>query len=286
MHRARTAIPSVLAGAAILGVAVASGCSGGPVLSSVPAPWEAAENPDAEPAPSAMIPDPARWERVGSSVRGKAIEARTVGSGPRRIYIIGGYYGDQPEAPAVAAALPGLLEGLAGGEGCTVRVLRDMNPDGSAARSKTNTRGIDLNRNWPAPDFRRDSKGAPRPGSEIETAAVQKDLLAFKPDLVVVLTSSVRGPVVAFNGGSRTLSYDFASAARAHDARFRAVPDRWAAGPGSVESYIVMSMRRPVRSVELARNADAAAARAVAAGVVAAGAAAPAGAPRAVNAAR
>ena len=57
-----------------------------------------------------------------------------IGSGPRRVYVIGGYYGDQPEGPAVAAALPELLAGLAGGESSTVRVLRDMNPDGSAAK--------------------------------------------------------------------------------------------------------------------------------------------------------
>ena len=70
MRRARSAIPFALAGAAAIGAALLGACSGGPALPSVPAPWEAAENPAAEPASYAPIPNPDQWERVGSSVRG------------------------------------------------------------------------------------------------------------------------------------------------------------------------------------------------------------------------
>jgi protein MpaA len=267
--------PIVMLASAVAAAAVGSAGPGCSVFPSVPVPWEASENPAAEPQPIAPIPDPAKWDRIGSSVRGKALAVKNVGSGPRRIYIIGGYHGDMPEGPQIAAALPEALGGLAGLEGCTVRVLRDMNPDGTASRTRGNTRGVDLNRNWPAPDFKPDARAAPRPASEIETAAVQKDLRAFNPDVVIVLTSSARGPVAAFEGGSPLIAREFASAARSLDPRFRLVTDLWKPSPGSVESYVSQTMHRPVLSVEVPRGASGpSAVNAIAAGIAGIGAAA------------
>src|SRR5947207_2182516 len=77
---------------------------------SIPAPWEATEPQSAEPSTS--LPEVASstdWSRIGSSVRGKQIFATTLGSGPRRVYIIRGIHGDEPERVPVADKLPELL---------------------------------------------------------------------------------------------------------------------------------------------------------------------------------
>lgn len=39
-------------------------------------------------------------------------------------------------------------------EPTTLRVFEDMNPDGTHASSRFNARGVDLNRNFPASNFR------------------------------------------------------------------------------------------------------------------------------------
>src|ERR1051326_3147278 len=77
-------------------------------LPSVPAPWEPTETQLSEPTQSSSAAAPA-WTRIGSSVRGKPIEAVTLGSGPKRVYIIGGIHGDEPEGPATAGPLPAAL---------------------------------------------------------------------------------------------------------------------------------------------------------------------------------
>jgi hypothetical protein len=217
-----------------------------PWAANIPAPWEAAENPQREPSMVlAVAPQGQQWERIGSSVRGKAIQAATIGSGTRRIYVIGGTHGELPDL---------LAQGLSG---ATVRVIRDMNPDGSAAKTKTNTRGVDLNRNWAARDYRKaDTRCGTGPASELETVSVQKDMAAFKPDLVLVISSSARGPVVGFDGPAQFAAYEFAAGARREEPRWRVVPDRWKPAPGSAESFVWQILKRPVLSVELQRGSD------------------------------
>ncbi len=227
-------------------------------MPSIPAPWEPSENQAAEPVEFAPpAPTGPQWTRIGSSVRGKPIRTTTIGSGPRRIYVIGGMHGDEPEGPAAAAILPEIFEGVTL-ESATIRILADMNPDGTAARTRYNTRGVDLNRNWPAKDYiPGDGKiSGLRAASELETVVVHKDLAAFKPDVVIVITSSVRGPVIGFEGQSQMVAYEFAAAARREEPRWRLVPDRWKPSPGSAESYAWLNLKKPVLSVELRRGED------------------------------
>jgi murein peptide amidase A len=244
----------------------------------------------AEPPAPPAAPVRAQWQRIGTSVRGKPIEAAQFGDGSggaRRVYIIGGVRGDEPEAPRAAGRAADLLaaEGLV--EGVTIRIVRDMNPDGTAKNTRTNTRGVDLTRNWPAQCFEEDPRSGRAPASELETAAVHRDMLAFKPDVVVVLSSSMRGPRVMYAdslavaaggavprearprtagglaapvGGAATngprLVADFAGGARGHDPRWRAVPERPSVSPGSVEALVAGDWSRAVLTVEFQRGRD------------------------------
>lgn len=236
----------------------------------IPAPWEPSETQLREPASPQDAAAPV-WEKFGTSVRGKPLQAVTLGSGPRRIYIIGGIHGDAPEGPAVADLLPAaLLADFAADAGrtTTLRIVRDMNPDGSASRTRGNTRGTDLNRNWPSRDFTPESlpgrRQGPQPASELETVAIVADLKAFKPDLVILFRSATmgRGPFVNFEGLGKGTSgprraYDFASAARTVDPRWRLNPGREHVTPGSAESYIGRDLRTPILTLEFQRGRDA-----------------------------
>jgi murein peptide amidase A len=241
----------------------------------VPAPWDATEPQGSEPASIApRVPLTPRWSRVGASIRGKSLQAVTVGSGQRRIYIIGGIHGDEPEAPAAAVLLPELLvestDPLSTLTASTVRILQDMNPDGGAARTRTNTRRVDLERNWPSKDFRKDDRSGDRPLSELETAAVYKDLLDFKPDIVIVFQSANLPPSISSHGSSPRLAHEFASAARQVDPRWRFNPVHRHRAPGSIESLFGNDMGKVVFRVEFQRNRPADTdARAVLAGLLA-----------------
>jgi hypothetical protein len=165
-----------------------------------------------EPPPPPAAPVRAQWQRIGTSIRGRPIEAAQFeagsvgGGGERRIYIIGGMRGDEPEAPRAAQRMADLLaaEGIAPESplaGATIRIVRDMNPDGTGRSTRTNTRGVDLTRNWPSSCFQEEPRqggGGRAPASELETAAVHRDMQAFRPDVVIVLSSSTRGPRVMF----------------------------------------------------------------------------------------
>lgn len=228
--------------------ALIAACSSIP---SIQAPWDPAEPQAAEPATASANPG-VPWQRIGTSIRGKSIDACTIGDGPRRIYIIGGIHGDEPEAPAVADMLPTLLSPAP--TGLTIRIVRDMNPDGSSARLRTNTRRIDLERNWPAKDFHSDERSGARPMSELETAAVHADIAAFKPDVIVILQAANLPPTVAAFGPSVLPANEFARAARAVAPSWRFNPQRASPTPGSPESLFGRDQGKTVLRVEFQRG--------------------------------
>lgn len=257
-----------------------AGCASAPDLTMVPAPWDPVENQAAEPTQPSEAGLP-QWEQIGMSVRGKPIQAMTLGHGPKRIYVVGGLHGDEPEGPRVAAKLPAaLLRDLSGtaGERATVRIVRDVNPDGTALKRRGNTRGTDLNRNFPTRDFNPESlpgrRQGLRPASELEITALVADLKAFKPDVVLVFRTAQlgRGPVVAFDGPGLSGAYEFASAAREEEPRWRVSSDKTFVCPGSIDSLVARDMRRPVLSVEFRPGTEIGdAVKAVKSGIVAVG---------------
>lgn len=247
----------ILRSSLVLPVLLVPSCTTPP---SIPAPWEATEPQSAEPA--SVLPDAkpeAQWARIGVSIRGKQLLATTIGDGKHRIYIIGGIHGDEPEGPPVAARLSDLLTEAAP-EHSTIRIVRDMNPDGTSSKTRANTRKVDLERNWPARDFQKDLRiggSGDRPCSELETAAVYSDLLKFKPDIVIVFQSANLPPSVTFQGPGRMLAYGFASAARNADGRWRFNPEQRNRPPGSIESLFGGDQGLTVLRVEFQRNRSA-----------------------------
>lgn len=66
-----------------------------------------------------------------------------------------------------------------------VTIIPSLNPDGWAANTRRNARGVDLNRNFPwLWSSSKDSSG-PGPGSELETQAAMNLLQTERPDLVI-----------------------------------------------------------------------------------------------------
>ncbi len=240
----------------VLALLLAPSCAAPP---SIPAPWEATEPQSAEPA--STLPDTSSavdWTRIGYSIRGKPIVATDVGGGGRRIYIIGSIHGDEPECAPVAAHIAELLSASPGLDHSTVRIVCDMNPDGTAAKTRTNTRKVDLERNWPAKDFQKASGGSgDRPCSELETAAVHADILKFNPDIIIIFQSANLSPTVTYQGAGRMLAYEFTSGARRADPHWRFNPEQRIRVQGSLESLFGSDLGKTVLRVEFQRKVPA-----------------------------
>lgn len=136
------------------------------------------------PAP-AMVADEVRV--IGTSVDGRAITARHYGdpAGAVRLVVVGQMHGNEPGGRRVVDDL--LTREVP--PGVSLWVVRSMNPDGHRAGTRPNSRGTDLNRNFPT-SWRAAGKGTdqwsgPSAASEPETRALMRFLTAVQPTAVL-----------------------------------------------------------------------------------------------------
>jgi murein peptide amidase A len=122
---------------------------------------------------------------IGHSVRGRPITAALKGdpSAPERVLVIGCVHGNEPAGLRVARKL------IAGAPArdAAIWVVPSLNPDGVAAHTRGNARGVDLNRN-----FRFDWQplgGLEYSGthafSEPESRAARRLILRVQPDITI-----------------------------------------------------------------------------------------------------
>jgi murein peptide amidase A len=171
------------------------------IITGLPAVANAAQ-PPAVPAPTAPTHRDAdtvaaRWREsapatviVGRSVLGRAIVAHRTGpaGAPKVLLVVGQMHGTETKGRAVVAD----LSVLPAPAGVQVWTISTMNPDGAAARRRTNAHGVDLNRNFPdrwRPAY--SSRALYFPGraaaTEPEVVAMMAFLDVLRPDLVVSL---------------------------------------------------------------------------------------------------
>ncbi len=135
-----------------------------------------------------------------------------LGSGKNPTLIIGGVHGDEPEGIWLVEALLEKFEDLAQNNEHFKRpwiLIPCLNPDGYTSRNRTNSKGVDLNRNFPTPDWTPTAKAerynpGPQPNSEPETQALTKLIETEKPRLIVHCHSWKPGIIYT---GSEALSH-------------------------------------------------------------------------------
>ena len=153
------------------------------------------------------------------SVQGRPILLRDLPAAqgihkPTRVLVIGGIHGDEPSATVLALHWIELAKQIPAQSHW--RFLPALNPDGLLAQkpTRTNARGVDLNRNFPTPNWQNEAsaywgkrtKKDPRrwpgeqPLSEPESKLVFDQMASFAPQLIV----SIHAPygVLDFDGPS------------------------------------------------------------------------------------
>ncbi len=209
-----------------------------------------------EPEVRRVQPQIAHWRTIGESVEGRAIQARTVGHGPLRVFVIGSIHGDEREGRRLVDSLAIMFRDPSYASKATIYMVRDANPDGSARGSRRNARGVDLNRNWPASNFKASPARGSAPLSEPEVRVVADAMTKFDPDLVVVFHSTYRGPFCNYDGPAQRHAKAFVSGASRADRRWRIVPDMGYPTPGSLGSWVGVDRGTPILTVEFDRGQD------------------------------
>jgi len=168
--------------------------------------------------------------------------------------ILGGYHGDEPISTELALRLAEYLhnkeEELTN---CTVVIVPEVNPDGLHYKTRKNARGVDLNRNLPASNWRASKPnshgyGGAYPGSEPETKAIVRLLLKYRPDKVVTIHQSHRGAMVDYNGPAAGLAARMSCGNHYRSGMF------FGNLPGSLGSYAGMDRKIPIVTLELPRD--------------------------------
>lgn len=133
------------------------------------------------------------WRSDYESTRRRPIQTVTLGAGARKVFVTGSLNGNDPTSVQLMDALAGtltarpeLLEGL------TVFIVRNPNPDALAEHISVNTRGVNLNRNFPSARFTAlpNQQTGPTPASEAETRILLRLVGDFQPQSVIHVRSS------------------------------------------------------------------------------------------------
>jgi protein MpaA len=157
---------------------------------------------------------------LGRSVEGRRIEAIRVGDrSGTRVLVVGCVHGDEPAGIRVARYLERLSP-----SGVDLWIVPTLNPDGLAAGTRGNARGVDLNRNFP---FRWRRLGGvyysgPHPLSEREARIGYRLVLALRPSVTVWFHQHL--DLVWASGGDPAVERRFARVAGLPFRRLPALP--------------------------------------------------------------
>lgn len=188
--------PLAAAGAALVAAVVV-------LLSPVPSaavtepPWPGGPSPTGSlhPTPTPTAPPAPTTVEIGRSRQGRALVATRYGfpTAPRTVVVVGLLHGDEPAGLQVVSALRALTPPA----DTQLWVVPTGNPDGLAARRRTNAAGVDLNRNFPTgwvyAGRGTSTYSGPSAASEPETKALVRFLSARRPALTVIFHQPLYG---------------------------------------------------------------------------------------------
>lgn len=192
------------------------------------------------PAPE---PPPARHKLVGRSIKRRPIMAQILGEGNDTTLVLAGIHGDETAGPALVDQLTNYLRrNRQLLDGRRVVLLPVANPDGIAAKTRENVRGVDLNRNFQTANREDGEANGLRPLSEPETRTLQAIVKEYDPGRII----SVHQPLncIDYDGPGKALATRMALQC---DLEVKKIGAR----PGSLGSYTGEALGIPTITFEL-----------------------------------
>ncbi|HEV2292876.1 MAG TPA: M14 family zinc carboxypeptidase [Tepidisphaeraceae bacterium] len=197
-----------------------------------------------------------RVTKLGTSVQGRPIEMITFGpTTGRPVLIIGGIHsGTEPTSVYVAEQLVAHLRANPGDAQRPVAIIANANPDALPAKTRGNANGVDVNRNFPATNWKpvrnRLTNNGPAPSSEPESRAVQQAINALNPQWIISIHSIARGKHCNnYDGPAQWL----AELMFKHN-QYPVTATMGYATPGSLGSWAGIDKQIPIVTLELPRE--------------------------------
>lgn len=189
---------------------------------------------------------------LGCTSTGRPIECLQVTEGPVNLLLIGGVHGDEPEGYYLVERYldEQFYENLHGK--ASLYIIPRLNPDGCASAERTNSRGVDLNRNMPTKDWNQEAR-APRyypgkdAGSEAETQILIKFIEEIEPHAII--TAHSWNPMINYNGPCKKLAE--------HMAKFNGyiiADDIGYPTPGSLGTWAGWERKIPTITLEIQKD--------------------------------
>lgn len=185
---------------------------------------------------------------AGRSVEGRPVSCIVLGGGADVCMFIATIHGDEPAGTPLLkrieqhlVAHPWLLVGR------RLVLVPVANPDGYADNRRNNVNGVDINRNFPAENFRGSRRHGARPLSEPESGILHDLVRRYKPDRIV----SIHQPVacIDWDGPGRDLAEAMSRLSDLEAKRIGSLP-------GSLGSWVGVDLGRPIITLELPPFAD------------------------------
>jgi len=200
---------------------------------------------------------------LGYSVQNRAIDGVFFGpENPEQLntLIIGLFHGDETIS---AELLQRLIEHLQAGKLAKsaidflqfpTLVIPMLNPDGLAAHTRVNANGVDLNRNYPTPDWQENNLGSKyysgkKAASEPETRLIMELIETYHPLKIITVHSPYK--VLNFDGPARALADTMAA-----ESGYPVVESIGYPTPGSFGTYAGVLRQIPVITLELPPGFD------------------------------
>ena len=178
------------------------------------------------------------------------------GDASAKVLIIGVFHGDEPQGKFL------IDEYLKGNSSDKLLFIPCLNPDGMANSMRTNSNGVDLNRNFPTKNWGKnlgenascddettDYYGGKFPASEIETQFLIDVIEKYKPQLILTLHAPYK--VVNFDGPAKEISEKIAEIINYPVEASIGYPT-----PGSFGTYAGVERQIPVVTLELDEQCD------------------------------
>ena len=185
------------------------------------------------------------------SRQGRPLHYWVLGEGPTNVLLFGAIHGDERSSSAITYQMlswlfkhPHVLDGV------RVVVAPLVNPDGYAANTRENQRGVDLNRNFPAENWERGKQpqtGGLHPLSEPETRFLMALLEMYPPACAVALHGAAA--CVNWDGPAADLAAEMSSLCG-----LPAKPSIGYPTPGSFGTYLGIERGIATITYELADN--------------------------------
>ena len=162
------------------------------------------------PAPDGVLVHNKRV-KMGRTNEGRHVRAVELGDphSEHTVLVVGAVHGNEPAGLAIVGA----LRKLRPTPSTDIWIVRDLNPDGRAAGTRQNSRGVDLNRNfsykWEPIGQRWDTYySGPRPFSERESRMARELILDLRPDITIWYHQHMN--LVYYAGGDKRIQKRYA----------------------------------------------------------------------------